>query len=173
MTQPGGKGFWLAQIRSQIDHLVLTGLLQNNSRKALAADTRQQPATGLEMRLGQLAARRFKGRAEPLALQAHFSSHCHQYVLIGNPPPICVVRRLQAAQHLKTTTGAQRQPVSAQLRDYVMPHDVRIAQYTGQPFGEAYFEGLLRDTTAVFDSAPPTTAVLAADQLAGRGLYGP
>ena len=67
-------------------------------------------------------------------------------------------------------TGAQRQAVSAQLRDYVMPHDHRIAQYTGQPFGEAYFEGLLRDTTAVFDSAPPTTAVLAAEQLAGRGL---
>ena len=67
-------------------------------------------------------------------------------------------------------TGAQRQTVSAQLRDYVMPHDHRIAQYTGQPFGEAYFEGLLRDTTAVFDSQPPTTAVLAAEQLAGRGL---
>ncbi|MGO2486796.1 MAG: DsbA family protein [Pseudomonas taetrolens] len=67
-------------------------------------------------------------------------------------------------------TGAQRQPVSAQLRDYVMSHDLRIAQYTGQPFGEAYFEGLLRDTTAVFDSAPPTTAVLAAEQLGGRGL---
>lgn len=67
-------------------------------------------------------------------------------------------------------TGAQRQTVSAQLRDYVMPHDQRIAQYTGQPFGEAYFEGLLRDTTAVFDSAPPTTAVLAAEQSAGRGL---
>ena len=66
--------------------------------------------------------------------------------------------------------GAQRQPVSAQLRDYVMPHDHRIAQYTGQQFGEAYFEGLLRDTTAVFDSQPPTTAVLAAEQLAGRGL---
>ncbi|WP_338579747.1 DsbA family protein [Pseudomonas sp. ML2-2023-6] len=66
--------------------------------------------------------------------------------------------------------GAQRQPVSAQLRDYVMPHDHRIAQYTGQPFGEVYFEGLLRDTTAVFDSQPPTTAVLAAEQLAGRGL---
>ena len=66
--------------------------------------------------------------------------------------------------------GAQRQPVSAQLRDYVMPHDHRIAQYTGQPFGEAYFEGLLCDTTAVFDSQPPTTAVLAAEQLAGRGL---
>ncbi len=67
-------------------------------------------------------------------------------------------------------TGANRQPVSAQLRDYVMPHDRRIAEYTGQPFGEAYFEGLLRDHTALFDSAPPTAAVLAAEQLAGRGL---
>jgi putative protein-disulfide isomerase len=66
--------------------------------------------------------------------------------------------------------GARRQPVTPQLRDYVMPHDRRIAQITGQPFGQAYFEGLLRDTSAVFDSAPPIAAVLAADRLAGRGL---
>ncbi|MBU6958650.1 DsbA family protein [Pseudomonas sp. CVAP len=66
--------------------------------------------------------------------------------------------------------GANRQTVSPQLRDYVMPHDRRIAEYTGLPFGEAYFEGLLRDHTAVFDSAPPIAAVLAAEQLAGRGL---
>ena len=67
-------------------------------------------------------------------------------------------------------TGANRQSVSPQLRDYVMPHDRRIAEYTGQPFGEAYFEGLLRDHDAVFDSAPPITAVLAAEKIAGRGL---
>jgi len=67
-------------------------------------------------------------------------------------------------------TGANRQKVSVQLRNYVMPHDRRIAEYTGQPFGEAYFEGLLRDEEAVFDSAPPTAAVLAAEQLEGRGL---
>lgn len=66
--------------------------------------------------------------------------------------------------------GANRQPVTPQLRNYVMPHDHRIAALTGQPFGDAYFDGLLRDTTAVFDSAPPTAAVLAADTLAGRGL---
>lgn len=65
--------------------------------------------------------------------------------------------------------GAQRQPVTPRLRDYVMPHDRRIAQLTGQPFGQAYTEGLLRDSAAVLDSAPPITAVLAADQLAGRG----
>jgi putative protein-disulfide isomerase len=67
-------------------------------------------------------------------------------------------------------TGANRQQVSPQLRDYVMPHDRRIAEYTGQPFGEAYFQGLLRDHTAVFDSAPPIAAVLAAEQIDGRGL---
>lgn len=67
-------------------------------------------------------------------------------------------------------TGRNRQPVSPQLRDYVMPHDHRIAEYTGQPFGEAYFEGLLRDHSAVFDSAPPIAAILAAQALTGQGL---
>jgi len=66
--------------------------------------------------------------------------------------------------------GTNRQQVSPQLRNYVMPHDRRIAEYTGQTFGEAYFEGLLRDERAVFDSAPPTAAVLAAEQLEGLGL---
>ncbi|HEX7642565.1 MAG TPA: DsbA family protein [Burkholderiaceae bacterium] len=66
--------------------------------------------------------------------------------------------------------GDRRQPVTPQLRDYVMPHDRRIRDLTGQPFGDAYFEGLLRDTSAVFDSAPPTAAVLAAERLASRGL---
>ncbi len=66
--------------------------------------------------------------------------------------------------------GAGRQPVTSQLRDYVMPHDYRIAALTGQIFGEAYFDGLLRDTSAVFDSEPPIAAMLAAEQLAGRGL---
>jgi putative protein-disulfide isomerase len=66
-------------------------------------------------------------------------------------------------------TGANRQKVSPQLRSYVIPHDRRIAEYSGQPFGEAYFEGLLRDHTAVFDSAPPIAAVLAAEQMAVVG----
>ena len=66
--------------------------------------------------------------------------------------------------------GAQRRQITPQWRGYVMPHDQRIAQITGQPFGEAYFEGLLRDTSAVMDSAPPTTAILAAEEIAERGL---
>jgi len=67
-------------------------------------------------------------------------------------------------------SGVNRQRVSPQLRDYVMPHDRRIAEYTGQPFGEAYFEGLLRDHSAVFDSTPPIAAVMAAESIDGRGL---
>ncbi|PIF77918.1 putative protein-disulfide isomerase [Variovorax sp. 54] len=68
-------------------------------------------------------------------------------------------------------TGANRRPITPQWRDYVIPHDKRIAELTGQPFGEAYFEGLLRDSGAVMDSAPPITAILAAESLrAGGGL---
>jgi len=40
---------------------------------------------------------------------------------------------------------------------------------TGQPFGEAYTNGLLRDHTAMLDSEPPTAAILAVEAAAGRG----
>lgn len=68
--------------------------------------------------------------------------------------------------------GGNRRPVTEALRNYVMPHDERIAAMTGQPFGPDYYDGLLRDTDAVFDSAPPTAAVLAANDMGGqaRGL---
>lgn len=66
-------------------------------------------------------------------------------------------------------TGANRRPITAQWREYVKPHDLRIAELTGQPFGERYLEGLLRDTGAMMDSEPPTTAVLAAEALRGGG----
>lgn len=67
-------------------------------------------------------------------------------------------------------TGSNRRQISPQWRQYVMPHDRRIAEMTGQPFGEGYFDGLLRDTSVVLDSASPIAAVLAADSL---GLFGP
>jgi len=44
-----------------------------------------------------------------------------------------------------------------------------IAAMTGQPFGQAYFDGLLRDHDAVFDSEPPITAILAALDAGGEG----
>ena len=49
--------------------------------------------------------------------------------------------------------------------------DARIARLTGQPFGEAYLEGLLVDPASVWWSRPTVAAVLAAESLeAGRGL---
>lgn len=66
--------------------------------------------------------------------------------------------------------GANRRAITPEWRDYVLPHDRRIAGLTGQPFGEAYTDGLLRDVGALMDSAPPTTAILAAEAIGGRGL---
>lgn len=67
-------------------------------------------------------------------------------------------------------SGTNRQAVTPQLRSYVMQHDATIARMTGQPFGDAYFDGLLQDQSAVFDSTPPITAILAAETLGGHGL---
>ena len=66
-------------------------------------------------------------------------------------------------------TGSNRRRMAPEWRNYVLPHDRRIAQMTGQPFGDAYLNGLLNDTTAMMDSEPPTTAILAAEALAGKG----
>lgn len=67
-------------------------------------------------------------------------------------------------------TGARRQKVTPQLREFIKPHDVKIAQLSGQPFGENYVDGLLCDTNAIFDSEPPTAAMLSAEMLSGCGL---
>ena len=90
----------------------------------------------------------------------------------GAAPLVQAARRLVpvAAHAGGMMTGSSRRKVSPQLRDYVMPHDRRIAQLSGQTFGTAYTDGLLRDTSATFDSGPPIAAMLAAEQLAGRGL---
>ena len=67
-------------------------------------------------------------------------------------------------------TGSNRRQITPAWRGYVLPHDRRIEQLSGQPFGDAYLNGLLNDTTAIMDSGPPITAILAAETLAGRGL---
>ena len=67
-------------------------------------------------------------------------------------------------------TGSNRRQITPEWRGYVLPHDRRIEQLSGQPFGDAYVNGLLNDTTAMMDSAPPITAILAAEALAGKGL---
>ncbi|MGK5080597.1 DsbA family protein [Janthinobacterium sp. HLX7-2] len=67
-------------------------------------------------------------------------------------------------------TGSNRRQITPAWRGYVLPHDRRIEQLSGQPFGDAYLHGLLNDTTAMMDSEPPITAILAAEALAGKGL---
>ena len=59
-------------------------------------------------------------------------------------------------------TGPNRQPVTPALRQFVLKHDMRIAELSGQPFGQDYREGLLRQDGVMFDSEPPITAILAA-----------
>jgi putative protein-disulfide isomerase len=66
--------------------------------------------------------------------------------------------------------GPSRRRITAQFRSFVAHHDQRIAQISGQRFGEGYLDGLLRDTSVVLDSEPPISAVLAADQMGSRGL---
>ncbi|MBP6562427.1 MAG: DsbA family protein [Neisseriaceae bacterium] len=66
--------------------------------------------------------------------------------------------------------GAHKKQIDPNWRDYVTPHDQRIAQASGQAFGVAYTDHLLRDLSYVMDSAQPIAAILAADTLGGQGL---
>ena len=51
------------------------------------------------------------------------------------------------------------------MRLYIQQADARIAQMSGQPFGDAYLNHLLLDPALVLESRPVIAAVLAAQQL--------
>ncbi len=51
------------------------------------------------------------------------------------------------------------------MRRYIGQADARIAEMTGQPYGEAYLSGLLFDPELVLESRPTIAAVLAAEGL--------
>lgn len=53
----------------------------------------------------------------------------------------------------------------AETRAYIEQADARIASMSGQPFGQAYLTGLLRDPELVLESRPTIAAVLAAQSL--------
>ena len=55
-----------------------------------------------------------------------------------------------------------------EMRHYIRDADARIAQISGQPFGQAYLSGLLLDPTLVLESRPTIAAVLAAQSLDRR-----
>jgi putative protein-disulfide isomerase len=65
--------------------------------------------------------------------------------------------------------GSRRRRMDEEFRQLIRFHEQRMHQLSGQPFGEPYTEGLLRDQSVVYDSGPPTVAILAAEALVGRG----
>lgn len=52
-----------------------------------------------------------------------------------------------------------------QTRRYIQQADARVGQMSGQPYGEAYLNGLLFDPALVLESRPVIAAVLAAQAL--------
>lgn len=66
--------------------------------------------------------------------------------------------------------GELRRLITPDFRAFVVPHDTRIAQLTGQLFGSAYTDGLLNDTNVVLDSTPPIAALLAMQALGGDSV---
>ncbi|RJG07424.1 DsbA family protein [Noviherbaspirillum cavernae] len=59
----------------------------------------------------------------------------------------------------------QRTQLPAATREHIRVADQRIGQLSGQPFGDAYLNGLLADPATIYDSAPTISAILAAQAL--------
>ncbi|MGU7774274.1 DsbA family protein [Burkholderia sp. MR1-5-21] len=66
--------------------------------------------------------------------------------------------------------GPRRQMMSPEWRDFVRPHEKRITALSHVEFGAPYVERVQEDPSIVLDSGMPTAAMLAAEQLSGRGL---
>jgi putative protein-disulfide isomerase len=66
-------------------------------------------------------------------------------------------------------TGPRRRRMDKDFRDLIRFHEQRMQQMSGQPFGERYTEGLLYDPSVVYDSGPPTVAVVVAETVAHKG----
>lgn len=92
----------------------------------------------------------------------------------GAAPLIDVLHQMPEIQiclHAGGLWMADNRPVMGEaLRDYVRPHDERITELTGQPFGAAYFNHLLLDNNHRLDSESPIRAILAVQQLQGDGV---
>ena len=67
-------------------------------------------------------------------------------------------------------TGASAKKMSPEWREFVRPHEQRIATLSAQSFGASYREGTQFNYDVVLDSGPPTAAMLAAEEIAGAGL---
>ena len=58
-----------------------------------------------------------------------------------------------------------------ELAQHIVHADRRIAQYSGQPFGQPYVEGLLAAADTVLYSLPPIAAVMAAQSMDAAQAY--
>ena len=67
-------------------------------------------------------------------------------------------------------TGEHRRVISPEFREFILGHVERIKALSGQPYGDAYLDGLLCDNGVVMDSTPPTQAILAAQELNDGGF---
>ncbi len=61
--------------------------------------------------------------------------------------------------------------MTEEFRDYAWSNDQRIAELTGQPFSQTYYDDVLSNFTVPFDSGPATKAILLAESARkGGGL---
>lgn len=67
-------------------------------------------------------------------------------------------------------SGDKSKMMSGEWRDFVRPHEARITAYSKQTFADAYVQGVLEHEDVRLDSSPPIAAMLAAQQLSGRGV---
>jgi len=66
---------------------------------------------------------------------------------------------------------AEPQELTPAMAEHIVRADERIEEISGQPFGEAYTEGLLAEASTVLYSLPPIAAVLAAETLHPEAGY--
>lgn len=66
--------------------------------------------------------------------------------------------------------GDSSKRMSAEWREFVRPHETRITALSGQKFGDAYQAGTQFNYDVALDSAPPTAAMLAAEDINTSGL---
>lgn len=66
---------------------------------------------------------------------------------------------------------AEPQVLTPQMAEHIVLADERIEQISGQPFGDAYSEGLLAEQGTVLWSLPTIAAILAAESLHGEAGY--
>src|SRR5262249_26686682 len=65
----------------------------------------------------------------------------------------------------------EAQELTPAMAEHIVRADERIEEISGQPFGEAYTEGLLAESSTVLYSLPPIAAVLAAEKLHPEAGY--